>query len=53
MYQQCCSILLTESLSKYLPIRILRSGNMQVINETKPNRTCGDRSFAIAAPTVE
>ena len=41
---------LTELLSKYLPTRTLRSGNMQLFKERKSNRTWGDRSFAIAAP---
>ena len=41
---------LTELLSKYLPTRTLRSGNMQLLKERKSNRTWGDKSFAIAAP---
>ena len=43
---------LTELLSKYLPTRTLRSGNMELLKERKSNRTWGDRSFAIAAPRL-
>ena len=43
---------LTELLSKYLPTRTLRSGNMELLKERKSNRTWGDRSFTIAAPRL-
>ena len=43
---------LSELLSNYVPTRTLRSGNMQLLQETKSNRTWGDRSFAIAAPSL-
>ena len=43
---------LTELLSKYLPTRTLRSGNMELFKERKSNRTWGDRSFTIAAPRL-
>ena len=43
---------LTELLSKYLPTRTLRSGNMELLKERKSNRTWGDRSFATAAPRL-
>ena len=43
---------LTELLSKYLPTRTLRPGNMELFGERKSNRTWGDRSFAIAAPRL-
>jgi hypothetical protein len=43
---------LSELISNYVPARTLRSGNMQLLLETKSNRTWGDRSFAIAAPRL-
>ena len=43
---------LCELLSKYMPTRTLRSGNMELLQESRSNRTWGDRSFAIAAPRL-
>ena len=41
---------LSELLSQYSSTRTLRSGNKQLLQEAKSNRSWGDRSFAIAAP---
>ena len=38
---------LSELLSQYSPTRTLRSGNKQLLQEAKSNRSWGDRSFAI------
>ena len=35
-----------------MPTRTLRSGNMELLQESRSNRTWGDRSFAIAAPRL-
>ena len=43
---------LSELLSQYSPTPTLRSGNKQLLQETKSNRSWGDRSFAIAAPRL-
>ena len=43
---------LSELLSQYSPTGTLRSGNKQLLQETKSNRSWGDRSFAIAAPRL-
>ena len=43
---------LSELLSQYSPTRMLYSGNKQVLQEGKLNRSWGDRSFAIAAPRL-
>ena len=43
---------LSELLSQYSPTRTLRSGNKQLLQEAKSNRSWGDRSFAIAAPRL-
>ena len=43
---------LSELLSNYVPTRTLRSGQMQLLQETISKRSWGDRSFAIAAPRL-
>ena len=43
---------LSELLSQYSPTRTLRSGNKQLLQEAKSNRSWGDRSFAISAPRL-
>ena len=43
---------LSELLSHYSPTCTLRSGNKQLLQEAKSNRSWGDRSFAIAAPQL-
>ena len=43
---------LSELLSHYSPTRTLRSGNKQLLQKAKSNRSLGDRSFAIAAPRL-
>ena len=43
---------LSELLSQYSPTRTLRSANKQLLQETKSNRSWGERSFAIAAPRL-
>ena len=43
---------LSELLSQYSPTRRLRSGNKQLLQEAKSNRSWGDRSFTIAAPRL-
>ena len=43
---------LSELLSQYSPTRTLRSGNKQLLQEAKSNRSWGDGSFAIAAPRL-
>ena len=43
---------LSELLSQYSPTCTLCSGNKQLLQETKSNRSWGDRSFAIAAPRL-
>ena len=43
---------LSELLLQYSPTRTLRSGNKQLLQEAKSNRSWGDRSFAIGAPRL-
>ena len=42
----------SELLSQYSPMRTLRSGNKQLLQEAASNRSWGDRSFAISAPQL-
>ena len=43
---------LSELLSQYSPTRTLRSGNKQLLQEAKSNRSWGDRSFARTAESI-
>ena len=43
---------LSELLLQYSLTRTLRSGNKQLLQEAKSNRSWGDRSFAITAPRL-
>ena len=48
----CSPTYIVDLLTKYNPVRNLRSSNLSLLKESKANRVWGERSFVVAAPRI-